>query len=429
MKFYLMRHAHAEEGQREDPDRSIDEIGELQCEVMRRWMKKANLEPDIIITSKFQRAIETAEAIQRKAEIKQTPALNPPEFTCDADTDAAWKAILKIAGDAKDVLVVTHGPLIEKLLASVAFGLDERLHFEHGSMCYVNTDESRLRWWMTPKLAAHITGEADPKDVENPPSVEEIVEALRESLNVPDRRAVVDPLIATVRKALRIRWRAQLRQLETNGLPLIQDELEARITTQAPSGDKRRVLAALPLRHAGFAKKLKKATQAAYDAGADRVAEQLPAKVAEAPQPPKKRNLPGPTREPEELEDDLDSTTEERVNGLLDHAFEAGLTYSALVMGARELFDGFDETRGETTALSEISGAYHDGGRDAAAAYDGEVEKLWETEDDNACEDCQANEDMDWIPEDAPFDSGDFEPPAHTNCRCSVSYRPAETEE
>jgi hypothetical protein len=36
------------------------------------------------------------------------------------------------------------------------------------------------------------------------------------------------------------------------------------------------------------------------------------------------------------------------------------------------------------------------------------------------CEDCQANSDMGPIPLGDEFDSGDTEPPAHTNCRCSL---------
>ena len=149
--------------------------------------------------------------------------------------------------------------------------------------------------------------------------------------------------------------------------------------------------------------------------------------------PIKRPSLPGPTREPEELEDELDGTTEERASTLIGNAFKDGLAYSALVLATREMFkswsDEEDQTsRGETTALAEISGAYHDGGRDFARDYPGDVEKLWEIEDDDACEFCQANAEMDWIPDDAPFDSGDFEPPVHPNCRCSVSYRTVETD-
>lgn len=423
MKLYLMRHAHAEEGDRTDPYRGLTDIGELQCEVMRKFMKLANLKPDIIITSEFQRAFQTAENVQRgEAEIVQTPALNAPEHAVDVDTDAAWAAVLKLAGDAKDVLVITHGPLIEKFLSAVAFGLDD-FHFEHGALCYVNTAESRFRWFVTPKLAAHLIGE-EPKDVENTPAPLEA----KESFRTPAVKTAVAPLVAQVRKGLRIRWRAQLKQLEVNGLPLLEDALATNTYHTVPSGLKAQVLATLPMRMKGFAVKYRKATRAAYNIGADRVASQLPTRVSAVQEatPPKK--LPGPTREPEELEDELDATTTDRTGSLIDKAFEDGLAYSALIVGARELFGKFDDSRGEATAGHEISTAYHDGGRDQAATYAGELEKQWETGGE-ACEDCQANEDMGPIPADAPFDSGDFEPPAHPNCDCGISYQAADEEE
>lgn len=418
-----MRHAHAEAGDRTDPDRGIDDIGELQCEVMRKFLKLADLKPDIIITSEFQRAIQTAENVQRgDADIVQTPALNAPQFSVDIDTDAAWKAVLKLAGDAKSVMVVTHGPLIEALLASVAFGIDDRFHFEHGAICYINTNESRFRWMVSPKLAAHLIG-ADAKEVENEPPLQ-----AKESFRTPSVKAAVAPLVSQVRKALRIRWKAQLKKLETDGLPLLEDALVTNTYHTVPSGTKAAVLATLPLRHSQFAVKYRKATRLAYNVGANRVAEQLPTTVSAVQEatPPKK--LPGPTREPEELEDELDATTEDRTGSLIDKAFKDGLTYAALIVGAREMFNKFDDSRGEATAGHEISTAYHDGGRDQAATFEGELDKQWETGGES-CEDCKANEDMGLIPADAPFDSGDFEPPAHPNCDCGISYHPAEEEE
>lgn len=438
MKLCLMRHCHAEEGEREDRQRGLTDLGEAQAKIMHDFLKLAEIEPDIIITSQFARAIETAEAVQRKdTPIKKTAALDPPAFTCDVDTDKAWRGILKLAGDAKKVLVVTHGPLIEPLLASVAFAFNH-IEWEHGSIAYVNTSESKFRWFVTPKLAAHILGE-DPDDVENPPDLVEAAAAVavelateiafRESLNRAEKASVVDPLIGQVKKALRIRWNAQLKAFENHGLPLLKDALDARQTLPSnagpPDDEKRKALAVLGIRHQQFAVKFRNATRAAYDAGADLVAGKL-VKPKEATK--KHPQFPGPTREPEEVEDDLDETTEDRASTLVDHAFRDSLGYAALVIGARQMFKGWSEgenSRADTVALQEVSSAYHDGGRDYVNDWrggNGPVEKLWETEDD-PCEVCEANADMGSIDSEAPFDSGDFEPPAHPNCRCSLSYQ------
>lgn len=49
-------------------------------------------------------------------------------------------------------------------------------------------------------------------------------------------------------------------------------------------------------------------------------------------------------------------------------------------------------------------------------------EKLWLTSGD-PCDVCDENSIEGWIPMDEPFSSGDWEPLAHPNCRCSLETR------
>ncbi len=49
-------------------------------------------------------------------------------------------------------------------------------------------------------------------------------------------------------------------------------------------------------------------------------------------------------------------------------------------------------------------------------------EKLWVT-DSNPCEICDENAIAGWIPADEPFPSGDDEPDAHPNCKCTLDVR------
>lgn len=49
-------------------------------------------------------------------------------------------------------------------------------------------------------------------------------------------------------------------------------------------------------------------------------------------------------------------------------------------------------------------------------------EKLWLT-DGHPCEVCEENSIAGWIPVDRSFPSGDWEPLAHPNCRCSLEVR------
>jgi hypothetical protein len=54
------------------------------------------------------------------------------------------------------------------------------------------------------------------------------------------------------------------------------------------------------------------------------------------------------------------------------------------------------------------------------------MEKLWLT-DGNPCEVCEENSIAGWIPITRAFPSGDHEPLAHPNCRCSLEVRRAES--
>lgn len=260
---------------------------------------------------------------------------------------------------------------------------------------------------------------------------------LTENLDRPNRRAVIDPLIAKLRKALRIRWNTQLRHLEDKGLPHLEEAL-GRLTmplphgVRAPGSQKRRALMSIPYHQSGFAQKFRKVTATAYATGVERVTKQLPTSVAEAPRKPVTPALAGPSRDPEDVEDELDETTTERVSGIIDRAFSTPLTYAAMVGLVREEFRGWgdaqaDETsRAETVALQEVSTAYHDGGADYVDTWrggNGPVEKRWSAEDD-ACEICLENEAEDFIDSEAPHSSGDDEPPAHPNCRCEEEYQP-----
>jgi phosphohistidine phosphatase SixA len=429
MKIYVMRHALTDEGERMDATRGINDVGREQCRVMRKFLKAADVNPDVIISSKFARTRETAEVVQRgNTPIKTTAALDP-----DSTVDKAWKAVLNLAGESKSVLVVMHGPLIQPFLASVAFCFREHWEWPHAGIAYVNTDASHFRWFVTPKLAAHIVG-VDASDV-----AEELAReaygracvALSENLTVAHKAAVVDPLVSKMRSALRGRWRRQLKRLLA-----ILDDLRPAIRANDVAHVTNMLDAALPANDPKFAKIYNKVRDAAYAHGATHVNVQLGMITEAAPKRP--LQLPA-TYQPEGdvslYEDGLDETTSERVKTSI--AGVGPLTLLAVAAALRTTLNGFSQveagqvSRGETAALNVVSDAYHQGGADVASfvadSTGGEVEKHWDAEDD-ACEICIENEDEGWIPEDAPHSSGDFEPQAHPNCRCSESYRVATAE-
>ncbi len=95
------------------------------------------------------------------------------------------------------------------------------------------------------------------------------------------------------------------------------------------------------------------------------------------------------------------------------------------------MFRSAVEDRVDTIALHEVSGSFHEGMTDSAAAISldtgDDVEKHWEAEDD-ACEECIACDDEGWVDLDFTYPAfGVDEPDGHPNCRCSLEVRRAES--
>jgi hypothetical protein len=80
---------------------------------------------------------------------------------------------------------------------------------------------------------------------------------------------------------------------------------------------------------------------------------------------------------------------------------------------------GFGEDRATLIADHEVAIATGQGaeaGYREAKAAGVKIQKIWVTDDD-PCEDCEANSDVEIDIEDL-FPSGDEDAPAHVNCRC-----------
>jgi SPP1 gp7 family putative phage head morphogenesis protein len=119
----------------------------------------------------------------------------------------------------------------------------------------------------------------------------------------------------------------------------------------------------------------------------------------------------------------MNDTTLDRVGTLLADTLESGAGYSEL---ARNLLKDqitsrvvTDASRAGTIAVTEMSRALNTATVDNYKQFG--VEKVeWLAIDTGVCEICPANEAQGPIPIGQMFESGDTEPPAHPNCRCTV---------
>lgn len=164
MKLYLQRHAESESGPQLDPTRELTETGHQQAKMMAKWIKRQGIEPDLLLVSNMHRAKQTAKRIEHRLDIPQTVLGYP--LDPDATPDTAWSALKGAAkrAKAKEVIAVTHGPLIEKLMAYLLGSpVPANFHFSHAAIAHFEVKPGGIvfHWLVTPNVVARDEDEMD----------------------------------------------------------------------------------------------------------------------------------------------------------------------------------------------------------------------------------------------------------------------------
>src|SRR3954454_14807734 len=121
MQIYLLRHGIAEDAKpgRPDAERALTSEGRDKLRRVLKRAKAADLDPTVILSSPFRRALETAAAaadvLAYKGEIVRTRALEPESSPFDV-----WEEI-RARKDETAILLASHEPLMSSM---VAFLLD-----------------------------------------------------------------------------------------------------------------------------------------------------------------------------------------------------------------------------------------------------------------------------------------------------------------
>jgi len=142
MDLYLMRHAEAVDlgvhGITRDADRALTDKGQRQAMRMGRLLKKLGVKFDMVLSSPFVRARDTAKRMLQEMDVSlkitNTDALKP-----DGKNDAIWQTILR--AESHSILIVGHLPSIASFAASLMGNLsDEPLHFHKGTLAALRYD-------------------------------------------------------------------------------------------------------------------------------------------------------------------------------------------------------------------------------------------------------------------------------------------------
>ena len=159
MEIYLLRHGIAEDGKPGAPDseRALTGEGKKKLRVVLQVARRAEVKPDLILTSPYKRATETAKIA---AEILgyQAGLVPSVELTPDAAPEHVWD-VIRTHRDAQSILLASHEPLLGFLAAYLTGGPSSMFDMKKGALVRIDVEafaprpKGVLRWFLTPKLA------------------------------------------------------------------------------------------------------------------------------------------------------------------------------------------------------------------------------------------------------------------------------------
>ena len=160
MQIYLLRHGVAEDAGPGQPDAERALTGEGR-EKLRRVLKRArsaDLEPTLILSSPYRRALQTAavaaDVLGYSGEVVRTRALVP-----EAAPAEAWEEI-RGRKTERSILLASHEPLMSSLAAYLLDSPSLRVDMKKAGLVRIDCErfgpepEGLLKWMLTPGVCA-----------------------------------------------------------------------------------------------------------------------------------------------------------------------------------------------------------------------------------------------------------------------------------
>jgi phosphohistidine phosphatase len=153
MKLFLIQHGEAK-SEREDPERSLTEIGEEEVKRISMVAEKLNIRPSRVYHSGKTRAKQTAEIIVSglkipDLKIEAVQGLNPN------DDVRPWTE--RISKESEDLMLVGHLPFLDKLTSVLLCGNENArvVLFRYSAIVCLDQKEDKrwaVRWILTPEM-------------------------------------------------------------------------------------------------------------------------------------------------------------------------------------------------------------------------------------------------------------------------------------
>ena len=161
MNLYILRHAIAIErgtpGYENDAERPLTPKGERKLGRIARAMRRLDLELDLVLTSPYVRARQTAERVVEVLKLEKrmefTDTLIP-----GGDSTALVNLISSHPQAPENVLLVGHEPYLSGLVSLLVAGAEGFVvELKKGGLCKLTVDQlkhgrcAELSWLLTPK--------------------------------------------------------------------------------------------------------------------------------------------------------------------------------------------------------------------------------------------------------------------------------------
>jgi phosphohistidine phosphatase len=160
MNIYVLRHGIAvergTEGFEKDSERPLTGKGRRQLRKSAAAMKRMNLRFDLILSSPYTRARQTAEIVAEELKLKKRLKLSDA-LRYENDPEAMIAEIAGLKSKPKNLLLVGHEPYLSHLISRLISGNgDMAIDFKKGGLCKLEKSEgtasAHLAWLLTPKL-------------------------------------------------------------------------------------------------------------------------------------------------------------------------------------------------------------------------------------------------------------------------------------
>jgi phosphohistidine phosphatase len=167
MNLYLLRHGIAVErdapGYAKDADRPLTPEGERKLEQIARAMQALDLTFDLILSSPYVRARQTAEIIAKALGVRKKLEF-AASLACGGDTKELVDYLKRLQPLPESIMLVGHEPYLSGLISLLVGGTGGCcVVLKKGGLCKLSTESLKhgrcatLMWLLTPKQMALMT--------------------------------------------------------------------------------------------------------------------------------------------------------------------------------------------------------------------------------------------------------------------------------